>query len=681
MLVILTEKPSAARNFASALGGKRGRYNNEEYSIISARGHLLEFDAPDNQVSGEISEKYKYWNVENLPWKLEDIKWKKRLKTDTEKTINMIRLAIEYADEVVIATDDDPTGEGELLAWEILDYCGWKGSTSRMYFTDEAPGSIRTAFVERKPLVGGSENDGDYIKADTRSKWDYMSMQFTRIATCVAREHGYRTVLRQGRLKSVMTYLVGKQLDDIKKYRKTPFYEVRFRDEEGNVYASRNSEDIRSLDKNSTGIEKYTKTVPVVDSEQEKSKAPVKLLDLASLSAILAQKGYGAGEVLKTYQKMYEAQIVSYPRTEDKVITEEQFNELLPLAGRIAHAIGVDAALLTYKMPRKTHVKNGGTHGANRPGPNVPKTLNELSEYGRAAPEIYELLARNYLAMLAGDYKYKQIKAHLKDYPDFAATVNIPQDPGYKIIFDDDIEESDDPGNDNAEVIGTKAEPFIYEGVNKKPQKPTMKWLIKRLEKYNVGTGATRTSTIAEISDPKAKYALMKEEKGVLSLSAEGELSYILLDGCRIASAEVTEALYQDMKKTGAFEKKPSEILAGIDDLIMHDIRQMKNNAKKLPPAGNDGNEVKTSLGRCPLCGKNVRQIQGRKGSFYTCSDRECSFWINGIVAGKKITESMVEQLLDKGRTGRLKGFRKKTGETFSAALAINDDLTGVKFV
>ena len=42
--------------------------------------------------------------------------------------------------------------------------------------------------------------------------------------------------------------------------------------------------------------------------------------------------------------------------------------------------------------------------------------------------------------------------------------------------------------------------PFCFEGANKRPQKPTMKWLTKRLEKYNVGTGATRTSTLAEIT-------------------------------------------------------------------------------------------------------------------------------------------------------------------------------------
>ena len=50
MLTILTEKPSAGRNFANALGGMQGTFNGEEYTIISARGHLLTLLEPSKQV-------------------------------------------------------------------------------------------------------------------------------------------------------------------------------------------------------------------------------------------------------------------------------------------------------------------------------------------------------------------------------------------------------------------------------------------------------------------------------------------------------------------------------------------------------------------------------------------------------------------------------------------------------
>ena len=126
---------------------------------------------------------------------------------------------------------------------------------------------------------------------------------------------------------------------------------------------------------------------------------------MAGLASLLAPKGIAASQVSVILQKLYENSYVSYPRTEDKTITPEQFNQLLPLADDIARLVGVDVNLLTHKVPRPTHVKKSGAHGANRPGSRVPKTLDELrNAYGEGAVVIYETLARSYLAMLCEDY-------------------------------------------------------------------------------------------------------------------------------------------------------------------------------------------------------------------------------------------------------------------------------------
>ena len=326
MIVILTEKPSAARNFTKALGGKEGIYNGEKYKIVSARGHLLKLSDPSNQVPKKLADKYKTWCLQNLPWQIEEIAGKKQLIQGTEDTIKTIGYALKNADEVTIATDVDPSGEGELLAWEILMYCKWEGKTTRMYFTDESAKSIQKAFIDRK-VIEDINADGDYIKADTRSKWDYMSMQFTRAATCIARQQGYNIMLRQGRLKSVMVYMVGEQLKAIAEYKKIPFYEVRFKDENGNIYMRKESEDFRFALKEDVDIKAFKDSRVVIDSKREKAAVPGKLLDLAGLSSILAARGYKPKQILDTYQKMYEDQIVSYPRTEDKEITPEQFEE------------------------------------------------------------------------------------------------------------------------------------------------------------------------------------------------------------------------------------------------------------------------------------------------------------------------------------------------------------------
>ncbi|MBQ6480508.1 MAG: hypothetical protein IJI45_05275, partial [Anaerolineaceae bacterium] len=180
----------------------------------------------------------------------------------------------------------------------------------------------------------------------------------------------------------------------------------------------------------------------------------------------------------------------------------------------------------------------------------------------------------------------EQQKGYVKDYPEYKGTANVPVSMGYRKVFDD----TDTP--EDAKPLGDTAEPFIHEGANKKPEKPTIKWLTKRLEKFNVGTGATRTSTIADITRPDAKTGLMNEKKGVLSLTENGKMSHCLLSGCSIASAEVTEKLFDAMQMIGRFEKRPQEMLYGIDQLIIGDKDVMLKNREEFIKRFGQGEET-----------------------------------------------------------------------------------------
>lgn len=584
MVGILAEKPSAARNFAKALGGASGTYKGEQYLIVASHGHLFEFLSPDKQVLPALSEKYRSWDVKNLPWDENDFSWKKGKKSGIDSVLNSINSGLSKCDEIVIATDVDPSGEGELLAWEILDALHLQSKVfSRMYFMDEAVDSIRSAFEKRKP-ISCMMQDMDYVKADYRSKFDYLTMQFTRIAT--ASGDG-RSVLRQGRLKSAMVLLVGNQLDLIAKYKPTPFYQNRFSDENGVVYT--NPDEEKYSDKSQVPA-LYHESGVTLDSKTICHTAPPRLLDLASLSARLSSQGYRAQSVLDVYQKMYENQVVSYPRTEDKKITPEQFNELLPKVSSIAALVGVDTALLTHTQPRSTHVKVGGAHGANRPGPNVPSSLSALDAYDTAgakglAQAIYVMLARNYLAMLAEDYEYEAQKGHVTDYPAFVGSANVPKKAGWKDVFS--YSEDDDSDSDDTVIkgLGTKATPFVYEGKPTRPATPTMKWLMKQLEKHDVGTGATRTSIYADVTNEKTKYPLLVESKGKLRMAPCGDMSYRLLPDTHIGNLQITEQLQADMRDIAAGKLNPDVCLAKMQQMVRDDLKVMQANGMAMREA------------------------------------------------------------------------------------------------
>lgn len=441
--LIITEKPSARKNFEKALGGLNGHLANYDYELTNLRGHVMTLKEPQEQVPSNLKEKYESWELKDLPWDLEELSWKRTyLKSwnprskkmeSTKSLVDDLKKKAATADALVIATDTDPSGEGDLLAWEAIDAIKWTGPVYRANFADESPKSLLKALNSLRSIEN-KEKHGAYQKGLARNKWDFASMQLTRAATTLTRGKGYSLVSRQGRLKSAMLLKIYQQLEAIKNYVKVPYFEYRFKDENGNIFARKAPEKgeevpFRYVTKEALmAAESFQESSAVQQlSVTDKKTVPPKLLDLASLSAILSKEGFKAKEVLATYQKLYEAQIVSYPRTEDKTITPEQFGDMLPLVDQIAGLVGTDQTLLTHRQPRPTHVKEQGAHGANRPGTKVPKDLDSLSSFGDSAKRIYEVLAKNFLAMFAEDYHYQQIKGALQDYPDFTTTLNYRQ--------------------------------------------------------------------------------------------------------------------------------------------------------------------------------------------------------------------------------------------------------------
>lgn len=626
--IIVAEKPSQARNFATALGGTRGSYKGTPYEITHLRGHLYELVKPDEMAVDGRAAKYKQWSLANLPWDPDELTWKRRPEKDASDTLRDVKAALGRGDELVVATDLDPSGEGDLLFWEVIDELGFNsgGKTfSRMEFTDEAPASIQKAFVKRRPITSMTD-EGNYRKAEYRNRWDYMSQQWSRIATIAARESGTDAVLRQGRLKSAMVRLVGDQQKAYDDYVKHPFFQNRFRDENDVVYTN---PDEPRFDTKGDVPQTYRACDVVVDGKQMKSTAPVRQLDLAGLASRLAGK-VKSKDILSIYQKMYDQGVLSYPRTEDKTITPEQFKELEHNADKIARVVGVDPGLLTHREPRRTHVKPKGAHGANRPGPNVPASLDAVeAKFGPTGRLIYETLAKNSLAMLAPDYQYEQQKGHVADYPAFTGIANVPKVAGWKAVFDAG-EDPDD--NESAKGLGTHADPFCFEGANKRPEHPSMTWLMKQLEKHDVGTGATRTSTYADVTNARTKWPLLAEKGRRVYLAEAGRMSWLLLPGTHIGDLATTERVFAQMREIAEGITDAHTCLAGIADLVREDMQIMSENAETM----------RSELGLTKTEGGSVHQEQAE--GHWSVTDEDVHF--SRSFGGHRFSDEEVSLLL-----------------------------------
>lgn len=591
---ILMEKPDAGQRMAEGLGGRSGTFQGTPYVVMTSLGHLLEFRQPHEQVPSDKSALYKSWAIENLPWDHREMSWERTLRIKKKKNrdgkiiddpedarfkkqfLAAIADAFKDCDELVIGTDIDPTGEGDLIAWEVLEQISHAGKKfSRMYFTDDEPESLKKAFIERQPIESQAKH-GDYQKAQFRSQWDFMSQQFTRIATKLT---GNGIMPRQGRLKSYVVVLVGDEQKAHDEWVKVSSYQNQFVDENGVKYSDPNEE---FYPKKADVPQTYHSSAVVKDSSSMKSTPPPKLLDFAALGSLLSKKGVKAKDFSETYQKMYEAKYLSYPRTEDKTITTEQYNQMLPLVDAIADVVGANKALLTVRTPRKTHVKDSGAHGANRPGKNVPDSLEQIeATYGTTGRMIYETLGRNFLTMFAPDYEYEQQKGHLADYPSFTGTANVEKVKGYKAVFVIEDEDVDEEASEKG--LGTNAEPTIHEKVPPRPPKPSIDWVCKQLDKRDVGTPATRFTTVMEMCDEKHKHPiLVADNKGFVTFAESGAVSYLLLPGTHIGAVETTEAMQADMRAVKDGTKSADEALEAIKTYIVEDIKTMTKNAENM---------------------------------------------------------------------------------------------------
>ena len=688
MQCILCEKPSAAKNYSLALGGKSGTFNGENYTIVNSVGHIFGMlqDMEKQVTNPDLAEKYTKWDIGNLPWHKDDLKFKRALKSDMKKVYSDIKEVAEKCDEIIIATDNDPTGEGELLAWEIIIAMNLKNKKYyRCYHLDESKKEIQKAMKNLK-FLGNSissalDNDPDYKKAIFRSKWDFMSMQFTRVFTKLG---DGRSVLRQGRLKSYMVWAVGEQLRKANSYEKIPFYTNKFKDENGNIYTSDKEPQFEKKEDVPAG--KYKPSPVVVDSKTIKYGTPASLYDLSLLSSSLAPLGFNSKLVLETYQKMYEDRnsdgeaIVSYPRTEDKTITPEQFNDFLKIADKVADLVGVDKSLLTHRTPRKTHVSASGSHGANRPTGNVPSSLAVLEKkYGKCGVMIYKFLARNALAMLCEDYKYEHQVGHIKDYPDFKGQVNVPLEAGYKAIFNDT---KDTDASQPTKALGTLGTPFVFEGFPPKPSAPTAKWLANLLKKNDVGTGATRTSIYADVTNQDSKYPLLIDKKGKITMTPYGEMSYKLLKDTHIGDVKLTEKL-QDQMRQVAKGADADKFLDELEQLVIDDIQTVKNNAaehgfKQVPSGSFTSSKVEGC--KCPKCGGDI--LIGK--DYYYCEKRKddaCNFVLKKVINHAKISEADIKKIASGSTTKELKMHSDKKGKDYKACLKYDSDQEKVVMV
>jgi len=686
MKVILTEKPSVARDIAKCLNinNKRdGYFEGNGYQITWAFGHLVELKEPD-----DYDKAWKRWSLESLPIIPEQFGLKARGDASAKKQLNTIKHLFKAADEIICATDAGR--EGELIFRYILTWSGClKKPFKRLWISSMTDDAIRNGFAK---LQDGHAYDGLYRAAKCRSESDWIvGLNATRLYTLKFGRQGSLWTI--GRVQTPVLALIVQKDAEISNFKPKDFWELHtlYREADFQYVGGRfdNKADAEALLSQIVGQD-----FRVIDVKGKKETlSPPLLYDLTDLQKDMSIRyGLTADQTLSCAQQLYEKKHITYPRTDSRYLSNDMKPGMKPLLAKLRtqfeqqiEPLDLDKLALSSRIFNDAKVSD---HHAIIPTTALPGSLS-----GHEA-KVYEAIVQRFIASFyppcikqittvlgevvgGGDFNRPINEAATEVAPSaikFKTTGTIIESPGWQVLYKNDAPSQQDKTQ--------KSLPHFVKGETG-PQKPSItqgkttppkpyneasllsimesagktcddEQLKEALKEKGLGTPATRASIIEVLI--KRNY-IQRQKKTLVSTESGRHLISIIADD-RLKSAAMTGEWEAKLKKIEHNYYDPDRFMAE----IIQFTQKIKDESDK--PLYDP-----SRLGDCPLCGHPV--IEGRKG--YGCSDWKagCQFVLWKEIYGVPVSKDMASQLLQNGLT--LQSYAiKPDDEIFNAQLTLN---------
>ncbi len=594
----IAEKPSVAQEFAKALkinASRRDGFLESEDSIVTwCVGHLVTMSYPE-----VYDPALKRWSLDTLPFLPKE--WHYEVIAGVQKQFNIVKELLNRRDVGCIYVCTDSGREGEYI-YRLVDQMAKVPDSKekkRVWIDSQTEEEILRGIKEAKPL---SDYDNVSAAAYLRAKEDYlMGINFSRLLTL---KYGYaikdylkkdkNVVIAVGRVMTCVLGMIVRREREIRAFVKTPFYrvvanaglesqsiEAEWRAVEGSRYFGSpllygdkgngflKKETAKEFIKQLSCDKPLVSKVYKVEKKTEKKNPPM-LYNLAELQNECSRLfKISPDETLKIVQELYEKKLVTYPRTDARVLSSAVCKEIHKnLRGLSMYSpVGAYAQYVVEKggykrlsQSRYVNDKQITDHYAIIPTGQGINSLNSVSEL---SSKVYEIIARRFVSIFypAAEYQKVGIETVLQG-EHFFASIKALSKEGYlkvanhsygkkKNVKTDNIEGQDEDSSSQKALLNALgslkkgsdlsfANIEIKEGETSPPKPYTSGSIILAMENAGkliedeelraqikgsgIGTSATRAEIIKKLNNNE--YISLNKKSQVIAPTLLGEMIY-----------------------------------------------------------------------------------------------------------------------------------------------------------
>ncbi len=728
--LVVTEKPSVARDIASALKGfsdEKEYYENDNYVVTWAVGHLLEFLEPE-----AIDPKYKHWVLEDLPIIPEPFSLQP--KPGQSDRLRVLKKLYKRSDVETIINACDAGREGELIFREIVDYLhSFKNAPKpkkalRLWLQSMTSEAIRSGFDRLRP---GTEFDGLGHAAQCRSEADWLiGINATRALTRRMKTRTEKTAWSAGRVQTpTLALLVDRELENLQ-HRPDPFWRIqaKFRSSghnyEGTWYDPKFEPDPDHPRKddwitdekllNQIIEEVQGKEGHATETRKPQKESARPLFDLTSLQREANRRfGFSARRTLQAAQRLYELhKALTYPRTDSKCLPndyKEHVDKVLEGFGN-GNEFGQYARFLQQKG-LKNQSKVFDDSKVSDHFAIIPTVGRVPSGLSGDDAKIFDMVTRRFLAAFYPPAEWTKVeRTTVVEGHHFRTRARFLTKPGWyevwgkeeagknlpalknlvkaeadlaKGLAGEDVEPSQakpgwattkvkdvQPEADQTRPPSRYSEARLLSLMEHAGKQVEDEEIEEALKGKGLGTPATRADIIENLVNKqyarRAEKTIRATPKGILLVDLLRRI-----EAGRLASPVLTGELEMHLGEVEAGTRSREDFMKEIKEYTEEVVNLAKTFEYGALYAGDP------PIGQCPIAPKLTVLEQSR---FY-CSedntgknDEGCGFIIWKEKNGRYIDRVTMKELLEQGETPLLDDFLTSRGQSYKGKLRLDKD-------